>query len=173
MTAPHDSSTSVASAAPLSYGTAPDLRRRRRRRVVLSLSALLLIGSLILTNHLLQPVWDQATHLRAQYRIAHQLLPQGTVIFTEEPARIAALRTNEAYQFKIQGALPRGVFFPDALEREQTSILFSARDPGATKNSRYQTSDTFGQLRTSRGGVEWIVVLHGVSVFHPLLMLTL
>jgi hypothetical protein len=58
----------------------------KRIALAATLAALALVSIL-----LLKPYVEQAQYLRIQWRISHHLLPPGTVIYTEDPARIATL----------------------------------------------------------------------------------
>jgi hypothetical protein len=147
----------------LPYGVEPLSYKRRRRIIVLAILLLIAIFAAKIIFRLLQPYWLQAVYLRHQNHIAHQVLPAGTVIYTEDPARIAALRTLPDYRDKHLMFPPTYDFLPPAWERAYSSETFPARDPGSTQDALFQVDDNFGYTRTSSGGKPWIVRLDQVN----------
>ena len=108
----------------------------------------------------ISPSGKQAYYLWQQKRISNRVLPANTVIYTEDPARIAVLdRSN--YRPKREQKN-----FPEAWERVRSVGAFSAWHGNPTNSfDRYQVNDTFNFLRTSTNGVEWIVHLSQVNPF--------
>jgi hypothetical protein len=147
----------------LPYGVATPPHKRRRRIIALTILLLLSILAAKLIFIVVQPYWLQAIYLRHQSRIAHQLLPPGTVIYTEDPTRIAALSNLPGYRDKHLQFPSTYDFLPPAWERAYNSETFPARDPGSTQNALFQVDDNFGYLRTSSGGKPWIVRLDQVN----------
>ena len=153
----------------LTYGTEPRLRHWRRwvggGLVILVLLALAWLGV-----RLYRPYRAQASHLRAQERLSHQVLPAGTVLYTEDPARVAALRGQGGYRDvrepKEVGRQEPAVI-PEALERVHVTHGFSLApivlQNGQTIQPNTQVRDTFGYERVSEGGQHWIVFLSGAS----------
>lgn len=150
----------------LSYGIDRKFRIPRRW-VVLFVSLLVLIVAGWMARPLWMPLWGQAVHLRSQYRISHQVLPAGTVIYTEDPQRISALSKLSDYRSKTDlyhhNGWPWSANFPTAWERAYVSGSFLARDTPNGPVERYQVDNTFGYLRTSKGGIDWIVHLDQVN----------
>ena len=144
-------------------GSDDSARRKDRRHVILVIVAfaLLLIGGL--AHEWIIAVWKQASHLRMQRRISRQVLAPGTVIYTEDPARIATLKSRKDYRGKRE---TWGADYPaDAWERKYATGSFSAIHYPLDKVDLFQVHDTFGYRRISPGGIEWIVQLNQANAF--------
>jgi hypothetical protein len=140
------------------------LRAHRRAVLGISLVVLTLITLAIAIAPWIAPCAAQAAHLRQQYRISHQVLPVGTVIFTEDPARIAKLASLPDYRQKLDpSGHPYAAGLPVAWERVWSYSNFPAHDFSGLGN--FQVDDTFGYLRTSPGGIAWIVHLDQVNPY--------
>ncbi len=143
---------------PLAYG-----RKRLTRRlwywVAAGVAGLGAAGWV--TRPFVEPAWRQGMHLQQQRRISHQVLPAETVIFTEDPARIASLRGRAGYRDAADRGYARSPGLPPAWERIWNSYNFEERSAGAL--TRIQLDDTFCHERISAGGIRWIVNLSQVN----------
>jgi len=141
---------------------------RRHRRLLGTAAGVVLLLAIVgyANRQWLGDVWGQWRHLRLQDRISHQFLPAGTVIFTEDPARIATVSSMAGYRQKADfdgKPYAAGVLLP--WERVYAWADFPARDPMTGSIDGVQLDDTFGYLRTSAGGKAWIVHLDQVNPF--------
>jgi hypothetical protein len=150
-----------------------DYGGRRRISVRKRLVWGMLVMELLLAGWLTAPRWQPAlaslarpwrVHARllaTQYRISHQVLPAGTVIYTEDPHLIATLRTRSGYRDKADyirsgdGGYPDT--WPDPWERIYHFHYMNVR-PGEGAAA----GDNFGLRRTSGRGAVWIVCLDEV-----------
>ena len=151
-------------ATVLEYGHEPALKNKRRWFMVAVVGVLLIVLGWI-GYPMLRPYWNQGRYLWAQYRISHQALPEGIVIYTQDAARIAILRSRPDYREKrVTWEAAYATSLPEAWERKYGIDEFAAKD-AAGRVERYQINDTFGWLRTSKGGVDWIVKLDQVNPY--------
>jgi hypothetical protein len=127
---------------------------------------------------LVEPYVHQTLHLHVQHQLSHELLPVGTVIYTEDPLQIAKLQHNSTYRSQREYSKTMAIQYPDAgfhypagfpeaWERVSSNPSFLAVQHGWT-NSTFRSVEKpglsyFGYSRTSAGGVEWIVRLEEVN----------
>ena len=150
-----------APAALLAYGVEPRSKHWRRWAGFVLAGLVLFVAAWVVVR-VGRVFRAQSAHLRAQAALFRQALPAGTVIYTEDPRRIEALRAQGGYRdartSRWHGAEDVAVM-PDAWERVQQNWFFEARDDGSAEVGNFQIDDTFNHRRTSKGGVEWIVSL--------------
>lgn len=118
----------------------------------------------------LSPLGKQAAYLWKQHQIGSQVLPPDTVIFTEDPARIALLRGRPDYndyrEARKQSSGQNPTNFPNTWVRVTQRSSFPAPLAVATgEMGNVQIEDTFGYPRKSSGGTSWIVHLDQVHSF--------
>jgi len=151
----------------LTYGVEPRFKHWRRWGVR-GLVAVVLVAAAWLGLRLYRPYQAQAAHLRNQERLSRQVLPAGTVLYTEDPTRIAALRGQSGYRDARTSRTrqPEDVAaMPDAWERAYATWMFPVRIHDTSDYGNLLVHDTFGCRRVSGGGVEWIVLLSQVNPF--------
>ncbi len=134
----------------------PDMKLRIVESVVL-------VGVAGFIAFAVSPYGKQARYLWHQHRITHQALPANTVIYTEDPVRIARLQDRPDYQKKRKYA-QSPTNSPPAWERKWSQGSLEAHTGTSTGAvDGHAVDDTFSGLRTSAGGVAWVVNLGQVN----------
>ncbi|MFA9478968.1 hypothetical protein ACERK3_11795 [Phycisphaerales bacterium AB-hyl4] len=141
-------------------------RRRPRsdwHRFVLRLGFVicLLAAFGLLGRERLTAMAHQGEHLRIQRQAANNVLPPGTVIYTEDASHIATVRGDPAYRpdpFRPE-------IKPERWHRIGRDFGIELRDQVRSRIDRYAVGGVFGAERTSANGHTWIVTVAGGNIF--------
>jgi hypothetical protein len=146
-------------AAQLGYGVEPR-SRQWWRWARFGLAGLLLVAAAWGAIRVRRAFAVQSAHLQAQAALFRQVLPEGTVLYTEDPTRIETVRGRGGYRDARNSRQHRAedvAVMPGAWERVERRWDFEGHDEDNPQIVSFQLDDTFNHLRTSKGGVRWIV----------------